>query len=211
MPVVIELTLTTKPGHYDQALDAYLAFVDELEEVVEDLSLVLIAGEPGQSVIHGVGIYEDAAVAERLASLPFFADMVDALEPHLAEAPQRVERQLVSLFATDMDLQMPEPGVSSLVEIAFNAKLGHVDEVMELHEGFAVAFQETDPDAVLILETSEPGTGRFRTFVLYQHGDVGTAEGESPRVGNIYDTLEPLLADAPRRSELHIVHAFARG
>lgn len=211
MPVVIELTLATRPGHYDQALASYLDFVNALEGAVQELSLVIIAGEPSQGVIHGVGIYEDASVAENLVSLPFFADMVSTLEPHLAEPPQRTESALVAVLASETDLRMPEPGVASLVEIAFNAKLGHADQVLALHEDYAREFQTSAPDASLILETSQPGTGRFRVFVMYEHGAIGTAEGESSYVRSIWDDLEPLLADAPRRTELHIVHAFARG
>ena len=30
-------------------------------------------------------------------------------------------------------------------------------------------------------------------------------------LGGFYDAVETLLAEPPRRSELHIVHAFARG
>ena len=210
MPVVITLTLTTRPGHYDQALETYLAFVDALEEAVDDLKLALIAGEPGQDTIHAVGIYESAEVAEELASLPFFAAMVDSLEPHLAETPDRVEMELVGLFATDLDVKMPEIGKASLVEVGYRAKLGHADEVLAIHEGYAAEFQTLDHDASIILETALPGTGRFRVFVLYQHADVAAAEGVGRKVENIYDSLDHLLAEPPRRTELHLVHAFAR-
>ena len=146
MPVVITLTLTTRPGHYDQALETYLAFVDALEEAVDDLKLALIAGEPGQDTIHAVGIYESAEVAEELASLPFFAAMVDSLEPHLAETPDRVEMDLVGLFATDLDVKMPEIGKASLVEVGYRAKLGHADEVLAIHETYAAEFQTLEAE-----------------------------------------------------------------
>ena len=211
MPVVIELTLTTRPGHYEQALVTYLEWVNALEERVDDLSLALIAGEPAQDLIHGIGVYDSAEVAEGLASLPFFAEFVDALEPHLAEAPVREELELLEVFAIDTEIQAPTIGEASLVEMSFRARLGHVDEMIELHESFAEAFQEVEHDAAIILETVHRASGRMRAFVLYQHSGVATAEGAGPLVGGFYDAVEPLLTEPPRRSELHIVHAFARG
>lgn len=210
MPVVIEFALTTRPGHYEQALEAYLAWVDSLESLVDDLSLVLIAGEPSQDLIHGVGIYDHAEVAEGLASTPLFAQIADVLEPHLAEPPQRNELELLQVFVTDTEIQAPNIGEATLVEVSLRARLGHVDEMVELHETFAAAFQEAQPDAAIILETVQRATGRMRVFVLYQHAEVATGEGVGPLVGGFYDAVEPLLAEPARRSELHIVHAYAR-
>lgn len=211
MPVVIELTLTTRPGHYEQALDTYLSWVGSLEEQVDDLSLVLIAGEPSQELIHGIGVYNHAEVAENLASLPFFAQFVDALEPHLADAPQREELELLQVFALDTEVQAPDIGRATLVQMSLRAKLGHVEELVELHERFAREFQQVQPDAAIILETVQRATGRMRAFVLYLHDTVATAEGVGALVGGFYDAVEPILAEPARRSELHLVHAFARG
>ncbi len=211
MSVVIELTLTTRPGHYEQALEAYLDFVNRLEDEIEDLSLAIIAGEPAQDLIHGVGIYESAEAAEDLASLPFFAEVIDALEPHLAKAPERNELELLALYAMDTEIQAPHIGEASLVEMSMLARLGHVDDVIALHESFAQDFQEVEPNAVIILETVQRASGRIRAFVLYENTNIATAEGSGPLVGGFYDAVETLLAEPPRRSELHIVHAFARG
>ena len=211
MPVVIELTLSTKPGHYERALNSYLTWVDTLEEQIDDLKLVLIAGEPAQDVIHGIGVYDHAEVAEGLASTPFFAQFAEALEPHLAEPPDRNELELLQVFAVDTEIQAPDIGEASVVEVSMRAKLGRVDEMVEIHETFAGAFQEVQPDAAIILETVQRASGRMRVFVLYQHAQVAAAEGVGELVGGFYDAVEPLLAEPARRSELHIVHAFARG
>lgn len=210
MPVVIELTLSTRPGHYEQALDTYLSWVDALEEQVDDLKLVLIAGEPSQDLIHGIGVYDHEEIAEGLASAPFFAQFVDALEPHLSESPDRNELELLQVYAVDTEIQAPEIGQASLVEVSMRARLGHVDEMVEIHETFAGAFQQAQPDAAIILETVQRATGRMRVFVLYQHAAVAAAEGVGELVGGFYDAVEPLLAEPARRTELHIVHAFAR-
>lgn len=210
MPVVIELTLSTKPGHYEKALETYLSWVATLEDQVDDLALVLIAGEPSQDVIHGIGVYDHAEVAEGLASTPFFAEFADALEPHLADSPERNELELLQVYAIDTDIQAPNVGEASLVEVSMRAKLGRVDEMVEIHETFAGAFQEVQPDAAIILETVQRASGRMRVFVLYQHADVAAAEGAGDLIGGFYDAVEPLLAEPARRSELHIVHAFAR-
>lgn len=210
MPVVIELTLNTRPGHYERALETYLAWVNALEEQVDDLKLALIAGEPSQEVIHAVGIYEHAEIAEGLASTPFFAEVVDALEPHLADSPERNELELLQVYAVDTEIQAPAIGEASLVEVSMRAKLGHVDEMVAIHESFADDFQKMQPDAAIILEAVQRATGRMRVFVLYQHAAVASAEGVGELVGGFYDAVEPLLAEPARRTELHIVHAFAR-
>ena len=62
-----------------------------------------------------------------------------------------------------------------------------------------------------LLETVQRASGRIRAFVLYENTNIATAEGSGPLVGGFYDAVESLLAEPPRRSELHIVHAFARG
>lgn len=211
MPVAIELTLTTRPGHYEQALETYLAFVDSLEENVEDLGFILVAGEPSQDAIHAVGIYETAEVAEGLVSLPFFAAAIDALQPHLAEAPDRAELELLSINAPETDIVAPKPGQATLVEIRMQAKLGHVDDVIALHQTFVTDFQLIEADAPIVLETIQRAGGHMRTFALYQHATEAAAEGVGPLVQAFYDALDPFLTEPARRTEMHLVHAFARG
>jgi len=209
--VVIELTLRPIPGHFDRALETYANFVATLEDELDDLILVLLAADPSSNTIRGVGIYEHAEVAEGLTSLPVFAGLADALAPHLASGPERVELNLLNLFAVETELGADGINDATLVEFTMKAKLGHVAEVIDLYAAFIERYQERVPDARLVLETAHEASGTIRGIVVYDHNELADAADSSHLLGDFVDSVEHLLASPPERTELSVLHLFARG
>lgn len=210
MAVVIELTLHAAPGHLDEAFDTYAEFVNELEHDVDDLRLAVLAADSANNIVRGVGIYDRADVAESLTSLQLFADLVDHITPHLAGAPERTELQLLDVFV--VDTPVPDEGIDTavLIELSMRAKLGHVEELVAQYESFIAGFQTEVPDARVILHTADPASGLVRGIVVYDHAQVAEAVGSSPLLRGFLDSVQPLLAGAPERTEMRLLHLFAR-
>ena len=101
MPAVIEFTMHVKPGQYDAVLAAYNDFVQAFQTIVPEDRLIILAGDPSSGVVRGIGVFDDAQLAQDVNSMPFFAAFNEAVAPHLAGAPERVELQLIHLYVAD--------------------------------------------------------------------------------------------------------------
>jgi quinol monooxygenase YgiN len=101
MPAVIEFTMHVKPGQYEAVLEAYAEFAAAFQTVVPEDRLILIAGDPGSGLVRGIGVFDSAELAEDVNSMPFFAAFNEAVAPHLASAPERIELQLMHLFVAE--------------------------------------------------------------------------------------------------------------
>lgn len=211
MPVAIEFSLHAKPGHYDQVLQAYADFVAGLEAELDDLQMIFVVGEPTQDLVRGIAIYEHAEVAEDLASTPYFARLIDVLEPHLASTPERLELELLAVLTGAASIGPNELEGAVVVEATLRAKLGHMSELVAAHTAYSAQFQKQVPDAVLILDVAQPAAGLLRAVVLYEHADVAAQAPTHTSLGDFLTALEPLLAEPITRTQLPLVHAFSRG
>ena len=208
MSVVIEFTLHTVPGHYEQALSIYMPWVEGLEAQVDGLELVITAGDVSNGTLRGVGVYESAQIAESLASQPYFAQLIDALEPHLASAPERVELDLLEMHLSDDALS--DLSDAALVEIEMRAKLGHVNDLIAAYTGYVDRFQQLVPDARMLLETTNAASGEVRGLIVYEHRSRAEEYASSPFLTEMVDSLAPLLAAPLKRTEFHLIHLFVR-
>lgn len=211
MAVVIAFRLQTLPGHYEQALDAYLPWVDELEDNVVDLQLTALGGDPASGTIHAAAVYEHAEVAEGLASLPFFAGLVDRLEPHLAAMPERLELDLVNLFAINTPLGTEGLDDAVLIEADWHIKLGHVDELLANYEPFVVTFLEQVPEARIVVESVHRASGLMRAAIVFDNAASAESGRTMELLSEFIGSVEHLLSAPPVRSELRLLHLFARG
>ena len=210
MSVVIAFRLQTLPGHYEQALDAYLPWVDELEDNVVDLQLTALGGDPASGTIHAAAVYEHAEVAEGLASLPFFAGLVDRLEPHLAATPERLELDLVNLFAINTPLGTEGLDDAVLIEADWHIKLGHVDELLANYEPFVVTFLEQVPEARIVVESVHRASGLMRAAIVFDNAAAAESGRTMELLSEFIGSVEHLLSAPPVRSELRLLHLFAR-
>jgi len=96
---VAEFTLNAKPGHYAEVAAIYSDFAAEFLSNHDALESVLILGDEGSGVVRGIGVFSDRPSADNVNSDPQFAAFNDAVAPMLADPPQRVELELLHLYA----------------------------------------------------------------------------------------------------------------
>jgi len=96
---VAQFTLHAKPGHYAQVAELYSKFAEQFLSDQEALESVLILGDEGSGVVRGIGVFKDRPAADSVNSDPEFAAFNDAVGPLLADPPERVELELLHLYA----------------------------------------------------------------------------------------------------------------
>ncbi len=99
MPSVIEFTMKTLPGKYAEVVRMYEDFADTIIDASSDAEFALITGDPASGTVRGIGVWDDATTAATAPGLPVFEDFMTAVSPHLEEAPERVELQLLHVHA----------------------------------------------------------------------------------------------------------------
>jgi len=99
MPSVIEFTMKARPGHYDDVVRMYEGFADAIIDGSPDADFALITGDPASGTVRGIGVWDDATTAATALGLPVFEDFMKAVSPHLEEAPERLELQLLHVHA----------------------------------------------------------------------------------------------------------------
>jgi quinol monooxygenase YgiN len=92
---VVEFTLNVKPGHYAQVLELYSGFAETYMDLNPALMSVLVVGDEGSGLVRGIAVYSDHDVAAAVNSDAFFGAFMDAIEPLIEGAPNRV---LLDLF-----------------------------------------------------------------------------------------------------------------
>ena len=95
MSEVVEFTLNVKPGHYAEVLSLYSDFAHTYLELNPALVNVLVVGDEGAGVVRGIGIYGDHEAAAAVNSDVFFGAFMDAIEPLIEGAPNRMLLDLV--------------------------------------------------------------------------------------------------------------------
>ena len=96
---VAQFTLHAKPGHYTEVAEIYSAFAEDFLSNHDALESVLILGDEGSGVVRGIGVFTDRPSADSVNSDPQFAAFNDAVSPMLADPPERVELELLHLYA----------------------------------------------------------------------------------------------------------------
>jgi quinol monooxygenase YgiN len=96
---VVEFTLHAKPGHYAEVSDLYSAFAADFLATHDALETVLVVGDEASGLVRGIGVWTTRDEADAVNSNPAFAAFNDAVEPMLASTAERIELDLVHLFA----------------------------------------------------------------------------------------------------------------
>ena len=87
---VVEFTLNVKPGHYAEVLSLYSEWAHTYLDLNPALVSALIVGDEGSGLVRGIGVYSDHDEAAAVNSDSFFGDFMDAIEPLIEGAPNRV-------------------------------------------------------------------------------------------------------------------------
>src|SRR4051794_10780724 len=96
---VAQFTLHAKAGHYAEVAAIYSDFAADFLSNHDALESVLVLGDEGSGVVRGIGVFTDRPSADSVNSAPQFAAFNDAVAPMLANPPERVELELLHLYA----------------------------------------------------------------------------------------------------------------
>ena len=96
---VAEFTLHPKPGHFEQVAEVYSDFARGFLSDHPALQTVLILGDEASGVVRGIGVFTDRDAADSVNSDPEFAAFNDRVGPLLASPSERVELDLLHLYA----------------------------------------------------------------------------------------------------------------
>jgi quinol monooxygenase YgiN len=96
---VAEFTLHVKPGHYTDVAEVYSAFVADFLATHDALESALVVGDEASGILRGIGVWEDRESADAVNSDPAFAMFNDTIGPLLAAPAERVELELLHLYA----------------------------------------------------------------------------------------------------------------
>ncbi|CAB4884114.1 MAG: hypothetical protein F2793_08055 [Actinobacteria bacterium] len=99
MSEVVEFTLNVKPGHYAAVLELYSDFAHTYMDLNPALLSMIVVGDEGTGVVRGIGIYGDHDTAAAVNSDVFFGAFMDAIEPLIEGAPNRVLLDLVHAWS----------------------------------------------------------------------------------------------------------------
>lgn len=98
MSNVIEYTMHTRPGQYENVLNAYVEFADQFGERNLSEDLILVTGDPATGIIRGFGVFVSEAEALDVISASMFVDFRDSVADLLTEVPVRSDIDLVHVF-----------------------------------------------------------------------------------------------------------------
>jgi quinol monooxygenase YgiN len=96
---VAEFTLHPKPGHFEEVAEIYSGFAAGFLSDHPALQTVLILGDEASGVVRGIGVFNDRDSADSVNSDPEFAAFNDRVGPLLARPSERVELDLLHLYA----------------------------------------------------------------------------------------------------------------
>lgn len=96
---VAEFTLHPKPGHFEEVAEIYSDFAAGFLSDHPALQTVLILGDEASGVVRGIGVFTDRDSADAVNSDPEFASFNDRVGPLLASPSERVELNLLHLYA----------------------------------------------------------------------------------------------------------------
>jgi quinol monooxygenase YgiN len=97
-----------------------------------------------------------------------------------------------------------------IAEFTLHAKPGHYAEVAALYSTFAADFLEDHPALQSVLITGDEGSGIVRGIGIYTDRADADAVNSDPEFASFNDAVAPLLAAAPERVELELLHHFHR-
>lgn len=99
MSNVIEYTMHTKPGQYDNVMNAYVEFADKFGERNLSEDLILVTGDPATGVIRGFGVFLSDVEALDVVNAHMFVEFRESVADLLTEVPVRADLDLIHVFA----------------------------------------------------------------------------------------------------------------
>jgi quinol monooxygenase YgiN len=97
-----------------------------------------------------------------------------------------------------------------VVEFTLHAKPGHYSDVADIYSSFAADFLTTHDALVSVMVVGDEADGTVRGIGVWEDRESADAVNSDPAFAVFNDAITPLLAAPAERTELSLVHLFAR-
>src|SRR5262245_35875583 len=97
-----------------------------------------------------------------------------------------------------------------VVEFTLEAKPGHYEELVEIHTKFVDEFLSDHPALETVLVVGDAASGLVRGIGVYADREAAASVNSDPEFAAYNDRIAPLLASAPERVELQLIHHHSR-
>lgn len=97
-----------------------------------------------------------------------------------------------------------------VAQFTLHAKPGHYTEVAELYSAFAADFLSGHPALESVLILGDEGSGVVRGIGVFTDRPSADSVNSDPQFAAFNDAVAPMLASAPERVELELLHLFTR-
>jgi quinol monooxygenase YgiN len=97
-----------------------------------------------------------------------------------------------------------------VTEFSLHAKPGHYDQLAEIHSKFVADFLSDHPALQTVLVVGDEASGLVRGIGVYTDREAAEEVNSDPEFASYNDQIESLLASAPERIELQLLHHYSR-
>lgn len=97
-----------------------------------------------------------------------------------------------------------------VVEFTLNAKPGHYQQVADSYSAFAAAYLDSHDALVNVLVVGDGAAGVVRGIGVWKTKDDADGVNSNPEFAAFNDSIIDLLAKAPERIELSLLHTYGR-
>ncbi len=97
-----------------------------------------------------------------------------------------------------------------VVEFTLQAKPGRHAEVAEAYSSFAAEYLATHPALESVIVVADEASGIVRGIGVWATKGDADSVNSAPEFAAFNDAISDLLAKAPERTELSLVHAYRR-
>ena len=97
-----------------------------------------------------------------------------------------------------------------VAEFTLRSKPGHYTEVAELYSTFAAEFLSGHPALESVLILGDEGSGVVRGIGVFSDRPSADSVNSDPQFAAFNDAVAAMLASPPERTELELLHLFAR-
>jgi quinol monooxygenase YgiN len=97
-----------------------------------------------------------------------------------------------------------------VAEFTLHVKPGHFQEVADIYSAFVADFLVTHDALVSVLVIGDEASGVVRGIGVFTDRESADAVNSNPEFAAFNDAIAPLLAQPADRTELSLLHLFAR-
>lgn len=100
--------------------------------------------------------------------------------------------------------------MTTVVEFTMQVKPGRYKEALGKENEFVAAFMKTHPSLKSVMVVGDEARGLLRAIGVYDSAKVAAKVNSETDFADFNTAMAPIIAGAPERVELDLLHAFHR-